>query len=130
MEHFIKDVRSAREWTAATRMVLAALAALTFIAIAAVARAGVQPGDAITPANASKVKDLVSPGVYYKIENGMTMKIVPSGRIDWPPPYKEATEKYSAQVRLSTNGLSLLGYVAGQPFPIIDDNDPNAAVKI
>jgi len=64
-------------------MVLAALAALTFIAIAAVARAGVQPGDAITPANASKVKDLVSPGVYYKIENGMTMKIVPSGRIDW-----------------------------------------------
>ena len=130
MEHFSKDVRSAREWTAASRMVLAALAALTFIAIAAVARAGFQPGDAITPANASKVKDLVSPGVYYKIENGMTMKIVPSGRIDWPPPYKEATEKYSAQVRLSRDNRSLIGYVAGQPFPLIDTNDPQTATKI
>src|ERR1700687_2649028 len=118
MEHLSPNVRGARGWLAATRMVLTALAALTFIAIAAVARAAVTPGDLITPANASKVKDLVSPGVYYKVENGMTMKIVPSGRIDWTPPYKEATEKYSAQVRLSRDNRSLIGYVAGQPFPL------------
>ena len=130
MEHFNKDVRGAREWLAASRMVLAALAALTFVAIAAVARAEVKPGDVITPANAAKVKDLVSPGVFYKVENGMTMKIVPSGLIDWPPPYKEATEKYSAQVRLSRDNRSLIGYVAGQPFPLIDTNDPQAATKI
>src|SRR5713101_6984462 len=130
MEHFIKNVRGAREWPAASRMVLAALAALTFIAIAAVARAAVKPGDLITPANATKVKDLVSPGVYYKVENGMSMKIVPSGLIDWPPPYKEATEKYSGQVRLSRDNRSLVGYVAGQPFPLIDTNDPQVASKI
>src|SRR6266478_9588647 len=130
MEHFNKDVRSAREWLAASRMVLAVLAALTFIAIAAAARAEVKPGDVITPANATKVKDLVSPGVYYKVENGMSMKIVPSGLIDWPPPYKEATEKYSGQVRLSRDNRSLVGYVAGQPFPLIDTNDPQVASKI
>jgi hypothetical protein len=130
MEHFSRDVRTAREWLAASRMVLAVLAVLTFIAIAAAARAEVKPGDVITPANASKVKDLVSPGVFYKVENGMSMKIVPSGLIDWPPPYKEATEKYSGQVRLSRDNRSLVGYVAGQPFPLIDSNDPQAAAKI
>ncbi|MDO8431981.1 MAG: hypothetical protein Q7S58_06165 [Candidatus Binatus sp.] len=50
--------------------------------------AQVKPGDFITPENATKVKDLVAPGVYYKVERGMTMKIVPSERIDWPPQYQ------------------------------------------
>ena len=60
----------------------------------------------------------------------MQMKIVPTQRIDWPPPYKDATEKYSSQVSLSSDGRSVLGYVAGQPFPLIDPNDPHAAQKI
>ena len=59
MEHFSKDVRKFRELRAPARMALAVLAALTFIAIAAAARAEVRPGDFITPANASNVKDLV-----------------------------------------------------------------------
>ena len=63
--------------------------------------AQVKPGDFITPENATKVKDLVGPGVYYKVERGMTMKIVPTQRVDWPPPYKDATEKYSSQASRS-----------------------------
>ena len=90
----------------------------------------VKPGDFITPENATKVKDLVGPGVYYKVERGMTMKIVPTERVDWPPPYKDATEKYSSQVRLSQDKKSIVGFVAGQPFPLIDANDPDVAVKI
>ena len=70
--------------------------------------AQVKPGDFITPDNATKVKDLVSPGEYARILHGMSLKIVPTERIDWPPPYKEATEKYSAQVRLSPDGRSLV----------------------
>jgi hypothetical protein len=92
--------------------------------------AQVKPGDFITPENATKVKNLVSPGVYYKVERGMEMKIVPTERVDWPPPYKDATEKYSAQVRLTSDHKSLVGYVAGQPFPLIDPNDPDVATKI
>jgi hypothetical protein len=112
------------------RTVAAALAVCALGAIGTPSFAAVKPGDFITPDNASKVQDLVSPGVYYKVTHGMTMKIVPTERVDWPPPYKDATEKYSAQVRLSQDKRSVVGYVAGQPFPLIDANDPDVANKI
>ena len=105
------------------KVAVAALAALIFFSVGTQGFAQVKPGDMITPENAIKVKDLVAPGVYYKVERGMTMKIVPSQRVDWPPPYKEATEKYAGQVRLTDDNRSLVGFVAGQPFPLIDVND-------
>ena len=40
------------------------------------------------------------------------MKIVPTDRLEWPPPYKSATEKYSPQVTLAPDG-ALKGYSAG-----------------
>src|SRR5258708_26888968 len=76
--------------------------------IAATARPGVKPGDVITPQNAAQVKDLVSPGVYYMVTHGMQMNIMPSHRIDWPPPYKHATEKYSSQRRRHDDHPSLV----------------------
>jgi hypothetical protein len=109
---------------------LEVFAALMLFSLGTPGFAQVRPGDFITMANAAKVKDLVSPGVLYKVENGMSMKIVPSQRIDWPPPYKDATEKYSAQVRLTQDHRSVVGYVAGQPFPLIDANDREVGVKI
>ena len=98
--------------------------------IVASANATVKPGDSITPENAAQVKDLVSPGVYYGVTHGMHMDIVSTERIEWPPPYREATEKYSTQVRLTNDHRSLVGYIAGQPFPLIDPNDPYVATKV
>ena len=109
--------------------ILLAVAALAFISATPVA-AQVKPGDHITPDNAYKVKDLVSPGTFWAVQHGMHIDVTPSERIDWPPPYKDATEKYSAQVRLSADHRSLVGYVAGQPFPLLDPNDPYVATKI
>jgi hypothetical protein len=114
---------------AKTFAVAGALSLSVFL-LAANARAEVRPGDTITPENAAKVQNLVSPGVYYMVQHGMHMNIAPTQRIDWPPPYKDATEKYSSQVRLSDDHRSVVGYVAGQPFPLIDSNDPYAATKI
>ena len=94
------------------------------------ALAQVKPGDFISPENASKVVDLVSPGVFSKVRYGMTMKIVTTERVDPPPPYHSATEQYAGQVRLSDDRRSLVGYVAGEPFPLIDPNDPEVANKI
>ena len=108
--------------------ILAALAILIGF-FNAPASAQVHPGDFITPDNAAQIKDLVTPGQYLRMLHGMTIKVVPTERIDWPPPYKEATEKYSAQVRLTPDDRSLLGYVAGEPFPIIDANDPHAGTR-
>lgn len=100
------------------------------VCFAAKAAAQAKPGDFITPANAAKVRMLVSPGAYYAVRHGMELRIVRPGRIDWPQPYREATEKYSGQVRLSADHRTVLGYVAGQPFPLIDLNDPYVATKI
>src|SRR6202035_5001108 len=93
------------------------LSVLLMIAFAAMfpsaARAGsVNPGDLITPDNASAVADLVSPGNYFLVKQGMRIKIAPTGRLEWPPPYKAATEKYASQVGLNNKG-ELQNYVAG-----------------
>ena len=94
------------------------------------ADAQVKPGEFFSADNARKIRALLPPGVYWRVEHGMTLRVSPTERIQWPPPYKDATEKYSAQVRLTRDHRSLEGYVAGQPFPIIDANDPYAAVKV
>jgi len=91
--------------------------------------AAVKPGDLITSDNAAVVSSLVSPGNFFLVKQGMQMHVVSTDRIAWPPPYKEATEKYSSQVSLTPGG-SLNNYVAGQPFPLIDPNDPEVARKV
>src|SRR5580700_3811340 len=76
---------------------ISALVALQTLPHAGPAWAQVKPGDVVTISNAAKVRDLVSPGVYYKVVHGMGLKIVPTSQLDWPPPYTEATEKYSSR---------------------------------
>ena len=111
------------------------LVALTVMLLVAVSgslpvdAASVKPGDQITPDNAALVADLVSPGNYQLVRQGMRMNIVPTQRLEWPPPYKAATEKYSAQVGLNDKD-ELQNYVAGQPFPLLDPNDPHIAAKV
>jgi hypothetical protein len=94
------------------------------------ARGDVVPGDRITEANIDKVKDLISPGMEWCIKHGFPLTIVETKHIEWPRAYKEATEKYSGQVKLSADGLNLQNYVAGAPFPSIDPKDPQIALKI
>ena len=112
------------------RILMVMLAVMTAaIAMPLIACAEVKPGDTVTSSNASKVESLVSPGNYILVQHGMQMNIVPSEKLEWPPPYTSATEKYHAQVKLLPDG-SLQNYVAGQPFPLLDPNDPEMATKI
>src|SRR5215469_17657600 len=99
------------------------------LSLVGMSHAGLNPGDTITKDQADKVTDLVSPGNLILVKQGMTMKIVPTDSLDWPPPYKAATEKYSAQVQLAPDG-TLKNYKAGLPFPLVDANDPQAALKV
>ena len=101
----------------------------TILYALAPARAAVKPGDVITKDNAGKVVELLSPGNYILVQEGMQLRIVPTDKLEWPPPFKSATEKYSPQVQLSPEG-NLKGYVAGQPFPLLDPNDPQMATKV
>jgi hypothetical protein len=89
----------------------------------------VKPGDKIDKTNAERVKELVSPGVLWCLQNGMEMDIVPYQKISVPADYQAATEKYSAQVKLNDQNM-VENWVAGKPFPNIDPNDKQAAQKI
>ena len=111
------------------KLEVVALAAFAILSLTNAPRAGVNPGDTITKDQANQVADLVSPGNLYLVKQGMRMKIVPTDHIDYPTPYKNATEKYSAQVSLGSDG-ELHNYVAGLPFPLIETNDPQAALKV
>ncbi len=91
--------------------------------------AAVKPGDLISKENAAQVQDLLSPGNYILVQQGMRLNIVATSKLDWPPPFKSATEKYSPQVALNPDG-TLKNYVAGQPFPLLDPNDPQMATKL
>jgi len=108
-------------------LVMAFVATATAVANA---QADVAPGTVINKENADTVKDLVSPGVMWCLQRGMTIKVAPYKKIEWDKAYKEATEKYAGQVKLSADGRQLEGHVAGMPFPTIDPNDPQVALKI
>ncbi len=94
------------------------------------AEAHLQAGDTLGKADVDKVKDLVSPGVAFLLKKGMTIKVVEPQPIGWPKAYRDATEKFSAQVKLAADGVSIDNYTAGMPFPNVDSNDPKAALKI
>ena len=106
-----------------------AVAALALLTAAPVA-ADVAPGDVITKANADKVKDLVSPGMFWCVQHGWPLKIVEPKPITWKKAYKEATEKYASQVKLGDDGNGLQNYVAGQPFPKVDPSEKFIANKL
>src|SRR6516165_1995281 len=109
---------------------LVLLSAVVILLVACAAQTQVKVGELVTADQAKKVKNLLPPSAYWRVTHGMSMKVAPTDRIDWPPPYREATEKYSAQVRLTDDNRSLVGYVAGQPFPLLDPNHPDVATKI
>ena len=88
-----------------------------------------KPGETISRLNVERITDLVSPGIYWTVENGMDMKIVPYQKISPPQFFLDATEKYAAQVSLE-DGKYIRNWVAGFAFPDIDPNDPEAAVKV
>ena len=105
-------------------------ALVAVIVLASTATADVAPGDRITSENVERVKDLISPGLEWCIRHGFPLTIIETRRIIWPQAYKEATEKYSQQVRLGADGLSLKDYVAGLPFPNLQPSDSQLAAKI
>jgi len=54
---------------------------------------------------------------------------VPYHKVPLPKAYREATERYAGQVSIDDQHM-LSNWVAGQPFPDVDPNDPLAAEKI
>lgn len=65
----------------------------------------------------------------FAIAHGLRARVTATNRIDWPAGFQLATEKYSGQASLDEQE-HIQNYVAGMPFPLIHNGDPQAAVKI
>ncbi len=86
-------------------------------------------GTIVDQTNWEKYKEFLNPTQQYMLRHGVVMPISAYKKFSWQPLYQAATEKFSAQVTLSADGRDMQNYVAGAPFPIVDDNDPQAGAK-
>jgi hypothetical protein len=92
--------------------------------------AEVKPGDIVTKDTIAQAAELLTPATLWMVVRGMPMTIRETQKVAWPKAYREATDKYSGQVKLSADGRELYNYVAGAPFPAVDLNDPLAGFRI
>lgn len=58
------------------------------------------------------------------------MRVVKRQPISMERARTDATERYSGQVKLAADKRRMENYVAGQPFPVVDPQDPDAGVKL
>jgi hypothetical protein len=94
------------------------------------AELGLSEGAEINAANVAQYQRLVNPGMEWAVGRGWRMHVTAPKPLTLPRLYVQATEKYSGQIRMGANGFRLENYVAGRPFPHIDANAPDAALRI
>lgn len=87
------------------------------------------PRTIVNASNAPGFFRFLAPAAELGLKYGMTMRVVPTTRIDWSEGFTSATEKYSPQVALDKDDY-LTNYIAGMPFPTVSTTDPKAAIKI
>ncbi len=110
---------------------LLCLTALLLVATHTPARcAEPEPGTRITLDNLDNYREVFGPAITWVIERGLEIEVVEPKPIPLEPARLEATEKYSAQVRLSDDKLKLENYVAGLPFPVVDLNADDAPIRL
>ncbi len=88
------------------------------------------PGTTIDASNQAMFADYIGPSIRWAIDRGLELRVVEARPIPLEPARLAATEKYSAQVRLSGDRMGIENYVAGLPFPMVTAADPDAAVKM
>src|SRR5579863_6080674 len=90
---------------------------------------GLTPGTVIDRTNVQGFTQFLNPGMIFAVDHGLKIKVLPPERVDWPQQYQQATEQHAAQVSLDQTD-SLQNYIAGLPFPSINDGDLKVGVKI
>lgn len=87
-------------------------------------------GEIVTARNVEAHNAALSPGLQWAVRNGLQIRTVEPRSVVLPSAYRAVTEQYANQTRIGPDGLSLVNYTAGLPFPAIDPNDNQAALKI
>src|SRR5213595_2050972 len=77
------------------------------------------------------IDSLLTEKVVWQIKQwGLKITLDPAKPIPVDPHLLQATEKYAGQVKLDPASREVTGYVAGIPFPKIEQSDPAAGDKI
>lgn len=115
----------------ATRATVSAFALLGALSVLPAAADQNPPvGTVIDRTNVEQYKALFGPAMMWSIERGVKVRVGPYKKVELPEPMRQATERYSAQVRLAPDITHKLDYVAGLPFPAISPEDPQKAIKL
>lgn len=87
-------------------------------------------GTVVSTANMERWKHLLGPSIQWAVSRGATLPVIATTPAPIEPFREAATRKYSAQVSLSSDKNSMRDYVAGIPFPLVTDDDPDVAIKM
>jgi outer membrane biosynthesis protein TonB len=87
-------------------------------------------GTVVSSANLERWKHMLGPSIQWAVSRGATMPVVDPTPAPIEPFREEATKKYSAQVVLTPDKNAMRNYVAGIPFPLVTDDDPDVAIKM
>jgi hypothetical protein len=97
-------------------------------------------GDILDQGNWKKAEGLLPPEILKHYQNSEYVNHIvdwPDTQYNWPPDFREASEKNAGQFDVNAAGTIIEkgsgkqpDYVLGFPFPIIDPADPNAGVKV
>ncbi|MFN2427700.1 MAG: DUF1329 domain-containing protein, partial [Candidatus Binatia bacterium] len=88
------------------------------------------PGTVVEAGNLDRWKDFISPSIAWVVRRGAKLPVVANQPISMEPARAAATQRYSAQVRLSDDKTYMHNYVAGIPFPFVQTDDPDAGIKM
>ncbi|MFT4571968.1 MAG: hypothetical protein ACI91F_002865 [Candidatus Binatia bacterium] len=89
-----------------------------------------ETGTVVTASEISRWQHLLPPSIQWALNRGASIKVGEHTLVSPQLARAQATERYSAQVRLSDDKKELLNYVAGIPFPNVEEKDPDLAVKL
>ncbi len=87
-------------------------------------------GTIVDSSNAERWNHLLGPSIAWSIQRGASLEVVDPLPLKMERIRDEATQRYHAQVELAPDKRSMRNYVAGIPFPIVADDDPDAAPKL
>jgi hypothetical protein len=78
-----------------------------------------------------KIADLIPESMrLLVVKYGLKMQLGHSRPLEVSPDYIEATKRYAGQVSLDSSSKKVVNFVAGVPFPSINESDPDAALKL
>ncbi|MFN2425351.1 MAG: DUF1329 domain-containing protein [Candidatus Binatia bacterium] len=87
-------------------------------------------GTVVSSANMERWKHLLGPSIQWAVSRGATLPVIDPTPAPLEPFREAATKQYSSQVSLAPDKNSMRNYVAGIPFPLVTDDDPDVAIKM